>query len=75
MLTNNCKFRNFIINLTHSQLFLHDFSKKDLEVHRVEIHSGLSKFLDITDIYLEFLSEKHWPMNFNICKELSKRVK
>lgn len=32
MLTNNCKFRIFIINLTHSKIVPHHFAKKDLEV-------------------------------------------
>lgn len=64
-----------MINLTHSQIFLYHFLKKYLEICRVEIYSSFSKLFAISDIYLEFLFEKHWSMNLNFCKELSQRMK
>lgn len=48
-----------MINLTHSQIFPCHFPKKYLEICHVEIYSSLSKLLAISDIYLEFLFEKH----------------
>lgn len=59
-------------NLTHSQIFPYHFLKKYLEICNMEIYSSLSKLLAISDIYLELLFEKHWPVNFNFVRVVQK---